>query len=229
MRAWTSLALLLACACNDAGTEAGAADGGGADVTVDAVAYESSAPSSDSGPDASPAASCTDLNVKGALAWDDCIYLGHCPFDCAGGTASAYACSLGPDASVPTYPSTFNVNVDAVDVVALLATSYPWDAAAYESCAALTCTRWATADHVDGGSAWPADPCADGGPWTLAWACPPSPGVVPSPAGCFAAGDLQDIGGPGTGIATDSVWCCPSASAVLDGGSSEASADATAE
>jgi hypothetical protein len=232
MRAWSSLALLLACSCSDAGTQA--ADAGDSDAGDDAIPYESGAPSEsdalsdDAGADSSVAA-CTDLNVKGARAWDDCVYVGRCPFDCAGGTASAYACSLAPEAGTPTYPSAFNVNVDAVDVVALLAGAYPWDASAYESCAALTCTRWATGDHVEGGSAWPGDPCADGGAATLAWVCPPSPGVVPRPAGCFAAGDMQTIGGTGTGVSTDSVWCCPSESAVLDGGSGDAGGDGAAE
>jgi hypothetical protein len=202
-------------ACNSAGTQlvtdAGAVADASVDVGIDAAAYDDGSRGAQDagGDDSSALPPCTDLSFKASAASDDCVYAGRCPFDCSGGTASAYLCSPGPDASVPTFPSAFLVPVDPIDVVALLDAAYPWDAAAYQSCAALTCTRWATADHVDGGSAWPGDPCADGGAANQAWACPPSPGVVPAVGGCFAAGDMQAIGGPGTGIASDAVWCCP--------------------
>jgi hypothetical protein len=219
MRPWAPIALLIACSCDASGTEA-PPDGGGTDVTVEAPTFEGEGGSvaAEAGPNGEAGlAACVDLSPKLAKQWDDCVYAGRCPFDCAGGTASAYLCSVGPDASSPTYPSAFNLHVDAVDVVALLPAVYPWDASAYESCAALACTRWATADHVEGGSAWEADPCADGGLSNEAWVCPLQPGIVPAGKGCVAMGDLQRIGGAGTGIPSDSVWCCPPASLKLDG------------
>lgn len=119
----------------------------------------------------------------------------------------------------------FNPPSNPVDLVTYQGSAYPWEAGAYVSCAALTCTRWATADHVDGGSAWPGDPCADGGVATQAWACPTTAGVIPSVAGCFNPGDLQSIGGAGTGIPVNVVWCCPPVSAVTTGDAGDAGDD----
>jgi hypothetical protein len=91
----------------------------------------------------------------------------------------------------------------------------PWDAGAYLSCAPQSCVRWSLADHVGGGSAWSSDPCAasdsdSGDPTaTEAWACPSYEGFQPPLSGCFNAGVGQQLGGPGTGIAVNVLWCCP--------------------
>jgi hypothetical protein len=61
-------------------------------------------------------------------------------------------------------------------------------------------------------------------------------GVVPPVAGCFATGALGAIGGPGTGVPAQGVWCCPGASdagmtasdgSIADGGVADAMPDAT--
>jgi hypothetical protein len=130
--------------------------------------------------------------------------------------------------------------IGIVNVIASEAAAYPWDAGAFISCAPLACVRWATGDHTAGGSAWPGDPCADGGAAVEAWACPGFAGVTPPGAGCFATGALGGIGGPGTGVPSQDVWCCPGSADAgagagdgsmteagnLDGGFPDASVDA---
>lgn len=227
MRPGPAAVLALLLGCSSTGTNAGSTDGGldatasfsgsglGEDATLDATEERLALP-------------CTGLDAALAVASSDCVYAGTCPDDCISGTASAYLCVMGSDASL-TYPAAFLPpydNVDSVTIVGYEPAAYPWDgAAASLSCAALTCIRWEIADHVDGGSAWASDPCApaeagtpeagtpvvDAGPFvtTQAWACPTLPGVMPPRSGCVAAGDIQRIGGPGTGIPVNAVWCCP--------------------
>jgi hypothetical protein len=203
--------LFFAFGCNAAGTDTAPDDAGG-DATVDATSETSPTDGAplESAVDASGAPPCIDLDAGTLIASVDCVYGGHCPASCSDGTASAYLCSARADAA-PTYPAELAPPGDSVDVLAFQPDAYPWDAGAYLSCAALTCTRWATGDHVNGASAWSSDPCAEGGAATQAWACPTLPGVLPGAAGCFNAGDIQRIGGPGTGVPVNVVWCCPSA------------------
>ena len=238
MRRWTIAGVLLSLGCNSSGSQAQPSDGG-PDATTDAPAGPGDGGASDAPPEGEAAtpSTCLDTDATLPVASVDCVYGGHCPASCLGGTASAYACNAGPDGSA-TYPSVFDPPSDTVNIVTSLAGAYPWDAAAYLSCAALSCTRWATADHVDGGSAWAGDPSAEAGIATQAWACPTSPGVLPSPGGCTNPGDLQNIGGPGTGIPVNVVWCCPPTASTatgdggVDGGSdadTEAGADAASE
>jgi hypothetical protein len=157
------------------------------------------------------------------------VYAGPCPASCSSGTASAYACNAGADGAA-TFPSVFSPPADVVDILSVLASAYPWDASAYLSCAALSCTRWATADHLDGGSEWAADPCAgaatDAAYAPLAWACPLSPGVIPPEPGCVSAGDIQQIGGGDSGIPLNAVWCCPPPASPEAGAPLEAGVDA---
>ena len=202
------LGLLLG--CDSGGTEV-QTDEGGTDATTDATTETASAPdsgASETGADSLAPSPCVDLDATLRAPSVDCLYGGHCPVGCAGGTASAYACDPGPG-GVATYPAAFDPPSDLVDLIAYVPDAYPWEAGAYLSCAPLGCTRWSTADHVDGGSAWPGDPCAAGGAAAHVWACPTTPGILPSPAGCFNAGDRQRIGGADTGIPVNVLWCCP--------------------
>jgi hypothetical protein len=229
MRRWITAGVLLALGCNSTGSQAQPSDGGPADATTDAAPPGDGA-TAEAQVDAGNPSTCLDIDATLPLPSLDCVFGGHCPFNCLGGTASAYACNAGPDGAA-TYPAVFNPPSDPVDLIAYQPGAYPWEAGAYVSCAALTCTRWATADHVDGGSAWAGDPCADGGTATEAWACPTTAGVIPPATGCFNPGDLQNIGGTGTGIPVNVVWCCPPTTAVTtsDAGSDAGATDASSE
>jgi hypothetical protein len=229
MRRWTIAGLLLALGCNSSGNQAPLGDAG-SDATTDATGpSDGGAADTTSEAEAATPSTCLAVDASLPVSSADCVYGGHCPVSCAGGTASAYACSAGPDAAA-AYPAVFDPPSDTVTIVAYEPGAYPWDGGAYLSCAPLTCTRWATADHVDGGSAWAADPCADGGTATQAWACPTTPGVFPSPSGCFNPGDLQNIGGPGTGLPVNVVWCCPPLASTATGdGGVDAASDAGSE
>jgi hypothetical protein len=232
MRAWSALLGTLATGvlaamggpgCSSSGTtplsDAGAdatIDGAG-DANTDAESDANDANDANEEQDRLPP--CVPL-VAQPVASDDCVVFGGCPAACASGTATAYACVAGDGRldAAPTYPSVFTAPIGVVTDLASEPGAFPWDAAAFISCAPLSCVRWATADHVGGGSAWPGDPCADdGADVTQAWTCPISPGVKPPPSGCFNSGPLNDLGGPGTGIPLATVWCCP---AVGDGGGS---------
>lgn len=209
--------------CGSSGTHVGDADGAAADAAQDVTTEGASG---DDGPAAGTDAGdaglmpCAQLPL-GNVPSDDCVFVGACPLDCLSRTASEYACSAQHgdiDASLAEFPSVFTVPAGTVTAIQFVTGMYPWQAEAgvFLSCAPLSCVRWATADHVDGGSSWPNDPCAGSGNAVQAWTCPPSPGVVPPLAGCVNAGDTQTIGGPEAGTALDSVWCCPPA--VADGG-----------
>jgi hypothetical protein len=176
----------VALACNATGTEPAQPGDAGADGTTSptSTGSPSDGGSSESAVEASLASTCLDLDAGILSASVDCVYGGHCPVSCASGTASAYLCRAAADASA-TYPAELDPPSDGVDVIAWQPDAYPWDGGAYLSCAPLTCTRWATGDHANGGSAWSGDPCAEGGAATEAWACPTFPGVLPTPAGCF--------------------------------------------
>jgi len=215
MRRFATAGVLLALGCNSAGNQAQPGDGGPADATTDAPRPDDGAASEGEAEAATPS-TCLDFDATLPSPSVDCVYGGHCPASCIGGTASAYACNTGPDGAA-TYPAVFNPPSDPVDIVTFQPGAYPWEAGAYVSCAPVSCTRWATADHVDGGSAWAADPCAEAGAATQAWACPTTPGVLPSPTGCLNPGDLQNIGGPDTGIPVNVVWCCPPTASTATG------------
>ncbi len=217
MRRWTTAGVLLALGCNSSGNQAQPTDAGPADATADATS-PGDAGAVEAQSEAAAPSTCLDLDASLPGPSVDCVYGGHCPVNCIQNTASAYACNAGPDGGA-TYPAAFNPPSDIVDIVAFQPGAYPWEGGAYVSCGSLSCVRWATADHVDGGSAWAADPCGDGGAATQAWACPTTPGVVPAVAGCFNPGDLQNIGGPGTGIPVNVVWCCPPTAPAADPGS----------
>jgi hypothetical protein len=153
------------------------------------------------------------LPEGGSAPSDDCVGIGRCPQDCLSGAASAFACAA-PDPTVGTYPSVFVARGDPMFLIGYVPSAYPWEAGAFVTCGAQACVRWATADHVEGGSAWASDPCAggDGGASApLAWACPEYQGFTPPVAGCFNAGIGQEIGGADTGAARSAVWCCPPA------------------
>jgi hypothetical protein len=212
VRARTAALLLLACSCDAQGSVAAAPDAA-PDATTDAAVPPGSddgGATGESGDDGGGGGlpPCIELGLTALGSTDDCVYVGRCPEDCASSAASAYLCAPIPgfvDAAV-TYPSVFP-GATFVSVIEVADAAYPWDALAYESCGPLSCVRWTTADHLDGGSAWPADPCGDAGDASAAWACPPEPGVVPPTTGCSASG--QSVGGSSTGIAANAVWCCP--------------------
>jgi len=228
----TTLALLVG--CNSSGTQAQQSSDAGADSTLGDAGgdAEDASEEADAGP---PCMSIVQGNPIPSL---DCVFAGSCPSDCAQGTAGAYACnaaSVAPDAG--GYPSAFQAPSGIVSVVGFENTSYPWDAAAWVSCGPLTCVRWATADHIDGGSAWPTDPCANDAGEPLAWVCPPAPGVLPPmDAGCSSAGDMNVIGGGEAGVPVNTVWCCPGTPPSAtdggppdEGGSGEGGSDAAGD
>lgn len=226
--------VLLVLGCNSGGSQALPRDAsveGASDATTTGDGSPEPEDAGADGFEASGAPPCLPIDASLPQPSNDCVYAGRCPASCNAGTASAYVCNAGAEGGA-TYPAVFNPPADTVNILGTIPSAYPWDATAYLSCAGLTCTRWATADHVNGGSAWSADPCAEAGteagPTTEAWACPTSPGVLPPPAGCVAAGDLQDIGGGDSGIPVDTVWCCPGPSEAADAGE-DATVDAAAE
>jgi hypothetical protein len=211
------LAVVAATAGCNSSQPARSSDGGspGSDATLpeggdDAgEAGDDAAVASDTGDEAP--VPCTDTE-GGTAPSDDCLLLGQCPLGCAHGTASAYACAPG-DGGGGTYPSVFLPIADPVHVIEYVPGAGPWDAGAYVSCAPLACVRWSLADNGPSGSTWPADPCSDpdAASATLAWVCPAYQGFQPDVAGCFNAGPSQQVGGAGTGMMTNVVWCCPPA------------------
>ncbi len=214
MRAWKLVVAVLATGCSSMGTQATPVEAGLDATTAGGDASDDGGTDGgDGGPDAS-LPSCTPLIAAQVAPSTDCVFAGPCPEDCTLGAAAAYACAAATPASdaatpSPDYPSVFTAPIGIVNVIASEPSAYPWDAAAFVSCGPLSCVRWATADHVGGTSAWPGDPCADGGTAVEAWSCPTSPGIVPPVAGCFATGALGGIGGAGTGTPSQNVWCCP--------------------
>lgn len=231
MRSWLLLALSLVAGCSSNGSQVQTGTDSGTDATTgdaEADVTDGGQTGTEAQADAPPA--CSTLTVNAPAASNDCIYLGSCPENCIMGTASGYACRAG---SVPApdggaYPSTFDTPLGIVSIIGTEDAGYPWDASAYVVCAPLACVRWSTADHLEGGSAWPSDPCGtvDAGPY--AWVCPPFPGVLPSTdAGCASAGDMNDIGGAGAGVPSQTVWCCAGTPGVVppgDGGPGDAAA-----
>jgi len=245
MRAWKLALAVLAIGCSSTGTQASLVEAGFDGTTAgDDASSDGSPDAGDEGADAT-LAPCVPLLAAQVSPSLDCVFAGPCPEDCTLGAASAYACAIttpvGDAAPSPEYPAVFRAPIGIVNVIASETTAYPWDAAAFVSCGPLSCVRWATADHVGGTSAWPGDPCADGGAAAEAWSCPTSPGVVPPATGCFATGALGMIGGPGTGTPSQNVWCCPgpddagltasdgatSDSGIGDGGANDATGDAS--
>jgi hypothetical protein len=178
--------------------------------SVDATTAEAGDDSA-TAPDAEEEATTPCVDTEGgATPSDDCLLLGQCPLGCVHGTASAYACAPG-DSGAGTYPSTFVPPADPVHVIEYVPGAGPWDAGAYVSCAPLACVRWSLADNGASGSAWPGDPCSDpdAADATQAWVCPAYQGFQPEGPGCFNAGPSQQVGGAGTGMMTNVVWCCP--------------------
>jgi hypothetical protein len=231
--------------CTSAGTTASISEAG-SDGTVTGDAPASTDAELDAGDEGEAAdgafVPCYPVVPAQPYPSDDCVYVGPCLEDCLMNTASAYACFVpsgtpgaGGDAS-PLYPSVFTAPIGVVNVVAITSGQYPWAGNAYVACAPLSCVRWSTGDHVDGGSAWPGDPCGgEAGAAVQAWSCPGSPGVVPPGPGCINAGALDTIGGPETGVPLQNVWCCPpppdagaSEDAEPDDGASEGSAPSDA-
>lgn len=229
MRTWLLAPALLLTACSTSGSQVQSGGDSGVDATMGDAAEDAADAAEE--PEAEPP--CLPATVGNPSPSNDCVYVGACPSACGMGTQSSYACNAAsvalPDAGV--YPSVFEAPGGIVNVIGFDPSAYPWDAGAFVSCAPLTCVRWATADHVDGGSAWPADPCGtvDAGP--LAWACPPFPGVMPPvDAGCANAGDMNGIGGPETGAPMQAVWCCAGSLPTSSGDAgSEASAGEAGE
>jgi hypothetical protein len=219
----TTLALLLV-GCNSRGTQVQQSSDAGGDATIGDAggdAEDANEEQADAG------APCTPIVPGNPVPSMDCVFAGSCPIDCLQGTAGAYVCNadtVAPDSGA--YPSEFQAPTGIVTVVGFDTAAYPWDAGAWVSCGPLACVRWATADHVDGGSAWPADPCDNDAGEPLAWVCPPSSGVLPPPdAGCTNAGDMNIIGGGEAGVPANTVWCCPGVSpSTSDGGSTEGGA-----
>ena len=213
-----ALALLLG--CHGTGASGAAGDTGVDGSVEDATSAEGAAGDGEGeGDEAEDAA--VDAEAAGACFYSgnpaapssDCVFVGVCPLDCFEGTASEYACVPPSDAGAGAYPAVFALPIGYIEVVSDEDAGYPWMLPASLACAPLGCVRWATADHGDGGSAWPGDPCADAGSAVEAWACPPYPGLTPPASGCVNAGEQQAIGGAGSGIPTNSVWCCDSAGA----------------
>jgi len=224
-------AVAIAAGCDSAGTAVGTGGDAAEASGPDATAFDDSGSDDSSGDDdaGSLPPFCGSYDAATFAPSDDCIFTGPCPLDCSLGTASAYACAAEDASAIGTYPSVFTLPLDPLTVIAYQPSSYPWDAAAFVSCAPLACVRWSFADHVDGGSAWASDPCGnlEGGAATQAWTCPTYPGLVPPLSGCSNAGDGMRIGGPGTEASVNVVWCCPAlpdAGTPSDGGS-EASGD----
>ena len=184
MRAWKlalAVVMLGAPGCSSSGTQASSVEAG-----LDATSPGDDASSEggvDGGEDADAEPMCTPLQAPERLPSRDCVFAGSCPQDCSSGAASAYACiplaPIGDAAVAPAYPAVFTAPIGIVNVVALDTTAYPWDAAAFISCAPLSCVRWSFGDHVDGTSAWAGDPCSDGGSATEAWSCPLFAGLTP--------------------------------------------------
>jgi hypothetical protein len=217
LRAPVLLLALAAAACNSS-QPASANDGGS--PAGDATLPEAGDAAGEAGDDSTVAEDVQDAATSPCVAIEagtlapseDCLLLGPCPVGCGHGTASAYACA--PDnAGNATYPSAFLPPADPVHVIEYAPGAGPWDGGAYVSCAPLACVRWSLADNGPGGSAWAADPCSnpDATNATEAWVCPSYQGFQPGMAGCFNAGAGQEIGGAGTGMVTNVVWCCPSA------------------
>jgi len=215
----TTLALLVG--CNSRGTQVQQSSDAGGDATL----ADAGGDAEDASEEADAGEPCTPIVPGNPIPSVDCIFAGSCPIDCAHGTAAAYACnaaSVAPDSG--GYPSAFQAPTGIVSVVGFDTAAYPWDAGAWVSCGPLACVRWATADHVDGGSAWPNDPCANDAGEPLAWVCPPASGVLPlMDGGCSNAGDMNVIGGGEAGVPPNTVWCCTGVPpSTADGGSPEA-------
>jgi hypothetical protein len=212
----SALAFALATGGCNSSPQSSANDGGSpaGDATMPEAGDDAGEAGDDSAtPDAGDESTTPCVSAEaGAAPSDDCLLLGQCPLGCAHGTASAYACAPG-DGGVGTYPSTFLPPADPVHVIEYLPGAGPWDAGAYVSCAPLACVRWSLADNGPSGSAWPGDPCSnpDAANATQAWVCPSYQGFQPDIAGCFNAGTGQQVGGAGTGMVTNVVWCCPTA------------------
>jgi hypothetical protein len=213
MRGWKLALAVLAPAfgCSSTGTQATAVEAG-----LDATSSNDA--SSDGGEDAGEDAdatlpTCVPLVAAQLLPSNDCVFAGTCEESCSMGASSAYYCApvppIGDAALSPTYPSVFTAPIGIVNVIANDPSAYPWEAGAFVSCAPVSCVRWSLADHVGGPSVWPGDPCSDAGDDLEAWTCPSFAGVQPPAAGCFDTGGLGAIGGPGTGVPPQNVWCCP--------------------
>lgn len=216
--------LMLLPACNTSGTQAEPPSEAGTDATMGDASGDAEDASEDAGDAIAP---CVSIVAANPVPSQDCFFGGSCPADCAGGTAAAYLCSVASVAvDAGLYPSAFQAPTGIVSIVGFETASYPWDAAAWVSCGPLACVRWATADHVNGSSSWPSDPCAGDGGGPLAWVCPPYAGVQPpTDAGCINAGDMNVVGGGEAGTPPNTIWCCPGVPVPpMEGGSPEAAA-----
>jgi hypothetical protein len=214
MRARLVSLLTLLLGCNSSGTQAQPSGDAGGDATLgDASGDAEDASNEDA------AEPCVPIVAGNPTPSQDCIFAGSCPADCAQGTSAAYVCNAASAGEAGAYPSAFMAPTGIISIIGYDTTAYPWDAAAWVACGPLTCVRWATADYVDGGSAWPADPCGGDADLPLAWVCPPYPGVLPPPdAGCVNAGDMNVVGGDEAGVPSNTVWCCPGAPPNIDAG-----------